>query len=413
MTKRVVITGMGVLSPVGIGLGEFWTSLTEGKSGIGPVTHFDASNLATTIAGEVKDFDPQKYMDKKEAKRMDRFTQFAVAAAAMAMEDAGLSKDNVDCERVGVILGTGIGGTNTFEDQHRVLGTKGPGRVSPFFVPMMIANMAAGHISIALGAKGINYTIITACASGTNSVGEAFKALQRNSADVIITGGTEAAITPMAMAGFASMKAMSTRNHEPQKASRPFDAERDGFVMGEGSAILVLEALEHAKNRGAKIYAEVVGYGCSADAFHITAPAPGGEGGARAMKLAVEDAGMSSEEVDYINAHGTSTDLNDKYETLAIKTVFGDHAYKMAVSSTKSMTGHLLGAAGSVELIASVLTIKNSIIPPTINLENPDTECDLDYVPNKARIQEVNVALSNSLGFGGHNATVIVKKFKE
>lgn len=413
MTKRVVITGMGVLSPVGIGLEEFWTSLTEGKSGIGPVTHFDASNLATTIAGEVKDFDPQKYMDKKEAKRMDRFTQFAVAAAAMAMEDAGLSKNNVDCERVGVILGTGIGGTNTFEDQHRVLGTKGPGRVSPFFVPMMIANMAAGHISIALGAKGINYTVITACASGTNSVGEAFKALQRNSADVIITGGTEAAITPMAMAGFASMKAMSTRNHEPQKASRPFDAERDGFVMGEGSAILVLEALEHAKNRGAKIYAEVVGYGCSADAFHITAPAPGGEGGARAMKLAVEDAGMSSEEVDYINAHGTSTDLNDKYETLAIKTVFGDHAYKMAVSSTKSMTGHLLGAAGSVELIASVLTIKNSIIPPTINLENPDTECDLDYVPNKARIQEVNVALSNSLGFGGHNATVIVKKFKE
>ncbi|MBS3969327.1 MAG: beta-ketoacyl-ACP synthase II [Clostridia bacterium] len=411
MTKRVVITGMGVLSPVGIGLEEFWTSLTEGKSGIGPVTHFDASNLATTIAGEVKDFDPQKYMDKKEAKRMDRFTQFAVAAAAMAMEDAGLSKNNVDCERVGVILGTGIGGTNTFEDQHRVLGTKGPGRVSPFFVPMMIANMAAGHISIALGAKGINYTVITACASGTNSVGEAFKALQRNSADVIITGGTEAAITPMAMAGFASMKAMSTRNHEPQKASRPFDAERDGFVMGEGSAILVLETLEHAKNRGAKIYAEVVGYGCSADAFHITAPAPGGEGGARAMKLAIEDAGMSSEEVDYINAHGTSTDLNDKYETLAIKTVFGDHAYKMAVSSTKSMTGHLLGAAGSVELIASVLTIKNSIIPPTINLENPDPECDLDYVPNKARIQEVNVALSNSLGFGGHNATVIVKKF--
>ncbi|WP_028307377.1 beta-ketoacyl-ACP synthase II [Desulfitibacter alkalitolerans] len=413
MTKRVVITGMGILSPVGIGLEDFWASLTEGKSGIGPVTHFDASNLATTIAGEVKDFDPQKYIDKKEAKRMDRFTQFAVAAAVMAMEDAGLSNANVDCERVGVILGTGIGGTNTFEDQHRVLGTKGPGRVSPFFVPMMIANMAAGHISIAVGAKGINYTVITACASGTNSVGEAFKALQRNSADVIITGGTEAAITPMAMAGFASMKAMSTRNHEPQKASRPFDAERDGFVMGEGSGILVLETLEHARKRDAKIYAEVVGYGCSADAFHITAPAPGGEGGVRAMRLAVEDAGMSPEEVDYINAHGTSTDLNDKYETLAIKTVFGDHAYKMAVSSTKSMTGHLLGAAGSVELIASVLTIKNGVIPPTINLENPDPECDLDYVPNKAREQQVNVALSNSLGFGGHNATVIVKKFEE
>lgn len=413
MTNRVVITGMGVISPVGIGLDEFWMSLTEGRSGIGPVTHFDASNLATTIAGEVKDFDPQKYIDKKEAKRMDRFTHFAVAAAAMAMEDAGLSKDNIDSERFGVILGTGIGGTNTFEEQHHILGTKGPGRVSPFFVPMMIANMAAGHISIALGAKGINYTVITACASGTNSVGEAFKALQRNAADVIITGGTEAAITPMSMAGFASMKAMSTRNHEPQKASRPFDAERDGFVMGEGSAILVLETLEHAKNRGAKIYAEVVGYGCSADAFHITAPAPGGEGGVRAMKLAIEDAGISPNEVDYINAHGTSTDLNDKYETLAIKTVFGDHAYKMAVSSTKSMTGHLLGAAGSLELIASVLTIKNGIIPPTINLENPDPECDLDYVPNKARKQEVGVVLSNSLGFGGHNATVIVKKFKE
>lgn len=413
MTKRVVITGMGVLSPVGVGLEEFWTSLTEGKSGIGPVTHFDASNIATSIAGEVKDFEPQKYMDKKEVKRMDRYSQFAVAATVMAMKDANLSKENMDCERLGVIIGTGIGGTNTFEEQHRVLGSKGPGRVSPFFVPMMIANMAAGHISIAVGAKGINYTVITACASGTNSVGEAFKALQRDSADVIITGGTEAAITPMAMAGFASMKAMSTRNHEPEKASRPFDADRDGFVMGEGSGILVLETLEHAQNRGAKIYAEVVGYGCSADAYHITAPAPNGEGGARAMKLAIKDAGINPEEIDYINAHGTSTDLNDRYETLAIKTVFGDYAYKVAISSTKSMTGHLLGAAGSVEIIACALTIFNGIIPPTINLETPDPECDLDYVPNEARKQNVNIALSNSLGFGGHNATIIIKKFIE
>ncbi|KUO52404.1 MAG: beta-ketoacyl-[acyl-carrier-protein] synthase II [Desulfitibacter sp. BRH_c19] len=413
MTKRVVITGMGVLSPVGVGLEEFWNSLTEGKSGIGPVTHFDASNIATSIAGEVKDFEPQKYIDRKEARRMDRYTQFAVAATTMAMKDAGLSKENIDCERFGVIIGTGIGGTNTFEEQHRVLGDKGPGRVSPFFVPMMIANMAAGHISIAVGAKGVNYTVITACASGTNSVGEAFKVLQRGSADVMITGGTEAAITPMAMAGFASMKAMSTRNDQPEKASRPFDADRDGFVMGEGSGILILETLEHAQKRGAKIYAEVVGYGCSADAFHITAPAPGGEGGARAMKLAIEDANIRPEEIDYINAHGTSTDLNDKYETLAIKAVFGEYAYKVAVSSTKSMTGHLLGASGSVEIIACALTINNGIIPPTINLESPSPECDLDYVPNEARKQNVNVALSNSLGFGGHNATIIIKKFVE
>jgi len=342
---------------------------------------------------------------------MDRFTQFAVAASVMAMEDAGLAKDSMMCDRVGVILGTGIGGTNTFEEQHNLLGTKGPGRVSPFFVPMMIANMAAGHISITIGAKGINYTVVTACASGTNAIGEAFKVLQRGAADVVVTGGTEAAITPMAMAGFASMKAMSTRNHEPQKASRPFDAQRDGFVMGEGAGILILETLEHAKLRGTKIYAEVIGYGCSADAFHITAPAPGGEGGVRAMKLAIEDAGIDPHDIDYINAHGTSTDLNDKYETLAIKTVFGDKAYQIPVSSTKSMTGHLLGAAGAVELIATILSMQEGVIPPTINLDYPDPECDLDYVPNQARKAEIKIALSNSLGFGGHNATIIVKKY--
>ena len=413
MTKRVVITGLGVISPVGIGIKDFWDALSTGKSGIGNVTYFDASNIATTIAGEVKDFDVTKYIDKKEARRMDRFTQLAVAAAKIAAEDAKIANNDINHERLGVILGTGIGGVTTFEEQHKVLADKGPGRVSPFFVPMMIANMAAGNISIALDAKGINYTVITACASGTNAVGEAFKALQRGAADVIITGGTEAAITPMAMTGFASMKAMSTRNDEPQKASRPFDAKRDGFVMGEGAGILILESLEHAQKRGARIYAEVIGYGCSADAFHITAPAPDGEGASRAMEIALEDAAIMPEEVSYINAHGTSTDLNDKYETMAIKRIFGDYAYQLPISSTKSMTGHLLGAAGAVELIACVLAIQNSKIPPTINLENPDPECDLDYVPNTARNANVEIALSNSLGFGGQNATVIIKKYKD
>jgi 3-oxoacyl-[acyl-carrier-protein] synthase II len=392
MCKRVVITGMGVISPVGIGLENFWNALIEGKSGIVPVTRFDTNGIATKIAGEVNDFEPKDYIDKKEVRRMDRFTQFAVSAALMAMKDANFSQEEVDSERVGVILGTGIGGTTTFEEQYKTLLNKGPGRVSPFFVPMMIANMAAGQISISIGAKGINYTVVTACASGTNAIGEAFKALQRNAADVILTGGTEAAITPMAMSGFSSMKAMSTRNDEPQKASRPFDSQRDGFVMGEGSGILVLETLEHAQKRGAKIYAEVIGYGCTTDAYHITAPAPNGEGGARAMLLAVKDAGINYSDVDYINAHGTS---------------------KLSISSNKSMIGHLLGAAGAVELISTVLTVNNNIIPPTINLENPDPECDLDYVPNKFRKQRVDVALSNSLGFGGHNASLIVKRFEE
>jgi len=409
--NRVVVTGMGVISPVGIGLENFWQSLVEGKSGVGPITHFDASELSTRIAAEVKDFDAKDYIDRKEAKRMDRFTQFAVAAAKMASQDAGLEMEKLNSDRVGVVLGTGIGGTDTFEKQHKVLQDKGPGRVSPFFVPMMIANMAAGHISINLGAKGPNYTVITACASGTNAIGEAFKLLQRGDADVVITGGTEAAITPMSVSGFCSMKALSTHNDEPQKASRPFDKNRDGFVMGEGSGILILETLEHAKKRGASIYAEIVGYGATADAYHITAPAPEGEGGARAMSNALKDAGLNPSDIDYINAHGTSTPLNDKFETAAIKKVFGDNAKKVAISSTKSMIGHLLGAAGAVELITSILTINKGIITPTINYEERDPECDLDYVPNEAREANVNYALSNSLGFGGHNATLIVKKF--
>ncbi|MDK2984745.1 MAG: 3-oxoacyl-[acyl-carrier-protein] synthase [Clostridia bacterium] len=409
--NRVVVTGMGVISPVGIGLENFWQSLVEGKSGVGPITHFDASELSTRIAAEVKDFDAKDYIDRKEAKRMDRFTQFAVAAAKMASQDAGLEMEKLNSDRVGVVLGTGIGGTDTFEKQHKVLQDKGPGRVSPFFVPMMIANMAAGHISINLGAKGPNYTVITACASGTNAIGEAFKLLQRGDADVVITGGTEAAITPMSFSGFCSMKALSTHNDEPQKASRPFDKNRDGFVMGEGSGILILETLEHAKKRGASIYAEIVGYGATADAYHITAPAPEGEGGARAMSNALKDAGLNPSDIDYINAHGTSTPLNDKFETAAIKKVFGDNAKKVAISSTKSMIGHLLGAAGAVELITSILTINKGIITPTINYEERDPECDLDYVPNEAREANVNYALSNSLGFGGNNATLIVKKF--
>lgn len=412
MKKRVVITGMGVISPVGTGINAFWDALVKGRSGIGPISRFDASDLPTRIAGEVKDFDPMQYLDKKEARRMDRFTQFALCATQMALADAGLNVDNVDRERLGVVLGTGIGGTQTFEDQHRVLLERGRSRVSPFFVPMMIANLAAGQISIWLKALGPNFTVVTACASATNAIGEAFKVIQRGDADCVITGGTEAAVTPMSMAGFCAMKAMSTRNEEPQKASRPFDRDRDGFVLSEGAGILVLETLEHAQARGARIYGELAGYGCTADAYHITAPAPDGSRAARAMALALQDGGILPEEVDYINAHGTSTDLNDKLETLAIKKVFGDHAYRVPVSSTKSMTGHLLGAAGAVEAIACVLAINHGIIPPTINYENPDPDCDLDYVPNQARPAQVEVALSNSFGFGGHNASIVIKSFR-
>ncbi len=412
MNNRVVITGMGAITPLGIGTEKLWCALLEGKSGIGPITRFDTSDFPTKIAGEVKDFDPSLYMDKKEARRMDRFTQFAVAGSKMAMEDAGIDLEKLEKDRSGVVLGCGIGGMETLEDTARTLHEKGPGRVSPFFVPMMISNMAAGQVAISLGLTGPNITVVTACASGTNAIGDAFKLIARGGADLIVTGGVEASITPLALAGFCSMKALSTRNDEPAKASRPFDAERDGFVMGEGAGVLILESLEHAQKRGARIYAEVLGYGSTADAYHMTAPAPGGIGAAKAMKGAIGDAGLKPEEVNYINAHGTSTDMNDKFESLAIQSVFGEQAKKVAVSSTKSMTGHLLGAAGGLEMLATALAVKHDIVPPTINYEYPDPECDLDYVPNQARKMAVNYALSNSFGFGGHNACVLIGKYK-
>ncbi len=412
MKRRVVVTGLGCITPIGIGTDNFWRALLEGKSGIDYITRFDAADYPTKIAAEVKDFVPEDYIDKKEVKKMDRFTQLAVAASQMAVEDAELKLQDIDSERFGVVLGSGIGGIGTLEDQHGKLMEKGAKRVSPFFIPMMISNLGAGYVSIALGAKGPNTTVVTACASSTNAIGEAFKIIQRGDADLMITGGMEASITPLSIAGFCSMKAMSTHNEEPQKASRPFDSNRDGFVMGEGSGILLLEDLEHALKRGAKIYAEVAGYGMSADAHHITSPSPDGEGAARSMLNALKDAGIDYGEIDYINAHGTSTPYNDKFETMAIKSVFKAHAYQLSVSSTKSMTGHLLGAAGSIEAIACIMAIQESKIPPTINLENPDPELDLDYVPNQYKERNVDYALSNSLGFGGHNATIILKKYE-
>lgn len=410
--NRVVITGLAVISPVGNSPEIFWEQLTAGKSGIGAITRFDASSYPTRIAGEVKGFDPSLYMDKKEARRMDRFTQYAVAGSQMAIQNAAINLERLEKDKVAVVLGTGIGGIETLEESARTLHEKGPSRVSPFFVPMMIGNMAPGQVAITLGVRGHNAAVVTACASGTTAIGDAFRLVQRGDAEVAIAGGTEAAITPLALSGFCSMKALSTRNDEPEKASRPFDAGRDGFVMGEGAGIVILESLEHALKRGAGIYAEILGFGATADAHHITAPAPGGTGAAKAMKEAIADAGLQPENIDYINAHGTSTDLNDKYETMAIKAVFGDYAYKLAVSSTKSMTGHLLGAAGGIEAVATALTIKNSLIPPTINYETPDPECDLDYVPNKARQKEVRYALSNSFGFGGQNASILLGKFE-
>ncbi len=412
MKKRVVITGLGAITPVGIGTENFWQALVAGKSGIDRISRFDPSEYTTQIAGEVKDFEPAQYIDKKEAKRMDRCTQFAIAAAKMAFEDSGIVLDQEDRSRIGTLIGTGIGGMDTLNDQYKTLFDKGPGRISPFFVPMMIANMPAGQTSITFGLQGPCSCVVTACATGTNAIGDAFKIIQRGDADVMVAGGTEAAISPAAVAGFCAMKAMSTRNEEPQKASRPFDKDRSGFVMGEGAGIVIMESLEHALARGAKIYAEVVGYGFNADAYHITAPAPEGAQAAKCMAMALKDAGIEPSAVDYINAHGTSTPLNDKNETLAIKALFGDHAKKLKVSSIKSMTGHLLGAAGGIETIATVLTITNSIIPPTINLEIQDPELDLDYVPNQAQEHVVNVALSNSFGFGGHNATILVKKYQ-
>lgn len=412
MAQRVVVTGLGIVSPIGIGREVFWQNLVAGQNGIAQITRFDTTGFDAKIAGEVKDFDPSQFLDKKDARRMARFIQFAVAASKLAITDANLTIGPDNANDIGVTIGSGIGGLDVLEEAARTLHTKGPDRLSPFTVPFMIADMAAGYASIITGAKGPNSCVVTACASGTNSIGEAFKCIQRGAAKAMLAGGTEACVTPLGIASFAAAKALSTRNDEPQRASRPFDKERGGFVMGEGSGVVVLEALESALARGAKIYAEVVGYGMSGDANHITAPAPGGEGAVRAILAAIKDAGLKPEQVDYINAHGTSTELNDKYETMALKTSFGDHAKKLAVSSNKSMIGHLLGASGAVEFIATVLSVMNDIAPPTINYENPDPDCDLDYVPNKARKMTINTALSESFGFGGHNATLIVKKYR-
>jgi 3-oxoacyl-[acyl-carrier-protein] synthase II len=409
--RRVVVTGMGVLTPIGNSLEEFWTNAKSGVPGITRVSRFDPSQFSTQIVGEVKDFDPFAYMEKKEARRMDPVQQYAVASAQQAFEQSGLSSDSLEPERAGVVVGSGIGGIETFEKQHTILLNQGPGRVSPFFIPMMIIDLCAGLVSIRFNFKGPNFATVSACSSGAHAIADAFKIIQRGEADVMITGGSEASITPASLAGFCSARALSARNQEPEKASRPFDKERDGFVMSEGAGMLVLESLEHAQKRGAKIFAEMVGVGCTADAYHITAPAPGGEGAIRAMRLALKDAGLKPDSVDYINAHGTSTDLNDITETQAIKAVFGERVKKIPVSSTKSMVGHLLGAGGAVELIATVMSIEEGVIHPTINYEFPDPDCDLDYVPNQMRKADVRVAMSNSFGFGGHNIAIAVGKF--
>lgn len=411
--RRVVITGLGPVTPVGIGKEKFWNSLVEGVSGISYITNFDTEDYTSKIAGEVKDFQPEDFIDKREARKMDKFTQFAVAGAKLAIEDSGLDIEKIDAKRVGVILGSGIGGIETLEAEHTKLMEKGPKRISPFFIPMMISNMAPGQISMIFGFKGPSFTITTACASGSHAIGEAFRTIERGGADIIVSGGSEAGVCQMSVGGFCSMKALSTRNNDPTKASRPFDKERDGFVIGEGAGILILEELDHALKRNAHIYGEIIGYGSTSDAYHITAPDPEAEGAAEALRLAIEDGGIEPSEVDYINAHGTSTYYNDKLETLAIKKVFGEYAKKLSISSTKSMTGHLLGAAGGVEAIASVLAIENNIVPPTINYENPDPECDLNYTPNKAVKKEVKYAISNSLGFGGHNVSLLFKKYCE
>jgi 3-oxoacyl-[acyl-carrier-protein] synthase II len=410
MKRRVVITGVGAVTPLGTNVETTWNNIKNGVSGVGPLTRVNAEEYPAKVAAEIRDFNVEEFIDKKEARKMDRFTQYAVAASLMAVKDADLTINEENAPRVGVWIGSGIGGMETFENQFETFLNRGYRRVSPFFVPMMIPDMATGQVSITLGARGFNSCTVTACATGTNSIGDAFKVIQRGDADVMVTGGAEAPITRMSVAGFCANTALST-NQDPNTASRPFDKNRDGFVMGEGAGIVILEELEHALARGAKIYAEIVGYGATGDAYHITAPAPEGEGGARAMKMALDDGNLNPEDIDYINAHGTSTEYNDKYETYAIKTVFGEHAYKLAVSSTKSMTGHLLGAAGGVEAIFTVLALNENILPPTINLETPDPECDLDYVPNEARQREIKAAISNSLGFGGHNATIAFKKY--
>ena len=418
--RRVVITGLGALTPLGNTLDEFWTGLREGRSGIGPITKFDADvkdergeyRFPTRIAGEIRNFDPLRFVDKKEARRLDPYLQYAIAASVMAVQDSGLDTGKVDASRFGVLIGSGIGGISTLLDSHEALLSKGPDRVSPFFIPMLIINMAAGLVSMRFGAKGPNSAVVTACATGNHAIGDAHRIIQRGDADVMIAGGAEAIIVKLTIAGFCAMKAMSTRNDEPAKASRPFELSRDGFVCGEGAGIIVLEELGHAIARDARIYAEIIGYGMTGDAHHMTAPDPEGDGAMRAMTAALADAGISASDVGYVNAHGTSTPYNDKFETLAIKRVFGDHARRLAVSSTKSMTGHLLGAAGGIEAIASALALHHGVLPPTINYEKPDPDCDLDYVPNQARKQDIEIAISNAFGFGGTNATLAFRKYR-
>ena len=410
--RRVVLTGVGAVTPVGNTADEFWAALVAGRSGIGPITRFDATGYATRIAGEIKGFDSLKYIDKKDDRKFDLFLKYAVACAVMAFEDAGLKTDRVDATRFGVLVGSGIGGIETLLDNYETLRTKGPDRVSPFFIPMIIVNMASGIISMRFGAKGPNSSVVTACATGNHAIGDAMKIIERGDADVMIAGGAEAIIIPITIAGFCQMKAMSTRNDDPTRASRPFDAGRDGFVCGEGGGLVVLESLDHARKRDARIYAEVVGYGMTGDAHHMTAPDPEGDGAARAMAAALRDAAIEPSAVGYVNAHGTSTPYNDKFETIAIKRVFGEHAKKLAVSSTKSMTGHLLGAAGGIEAIATAFALHHGMLPPTMNYEKADPDCDLDYIPNQARKQDVEVALSNAFGFGGTNATLAFRKYR-
>ena len=409
--KRVVITGMGTINPLGLTVEETWKNLKAGKNGISEITLFDPMKFDSRIAGQVKNFDPSNYMDRKEIRRTNRVIQFAMAASEEAAKDGGLRSTRIDRDRLGVIIGSGIAGIESMEEWFPVMREKGPGRVSPFFVPLLICNTSGGKIAMIHDARGPSYTTVSACASAAHAIGEAMKTIQRGDADMIITGGTEATITPMTVAGFCAMKALSTRNDDPGRASRPFDLHRDGFVIGEGAGILILESLEHALARGIRIHAEIVGYGCSGDAYHITAPHPEGRGSIRALRNSLDDAGISPEEIDYINAHGTSTPLNDKIETKVIKTVFGEHAYDIAINSSKSMIGHLLGAGGAVECIATIQAIQQSVIHPTLNLENPDPECDLDYTRHAAREMEVAYACSNSLGFGGHNVCLILKKY--
>lgn len=413
MKRRVVVTGIGMITPVGLDTETSWKGLISGTSGIGPITQFDDKAIPTQIAGEIHGFDPEKYIEPKEIKKMDRFIHFAIAASQMAMDDSGLKITPENADRIGVIVSAGMGGLPAIERVHDAYRDKGYRRITPFFIPMTIINEAAGIVSMRFGAKGPNLSIVSACATGTHSIGEAFKTIQRGDADAMIAGGCESCICPLGVGGFNAMKALSTRNDEPQRASRPFDADRDGFIMGEGSGVVVLEDLESAVKRGARIYVEIAGYGASGDAYHITAPAPNGEGAARCMKMAINDAGLAAADMGYINAHGTSTKFGDELETTAIKTVFGDHAYKIPVSSTKSMTGHLLGAAGGVEAVISVLALDRGILPPTINLENPDPECDLDYIPHTARKAQVDVAMSNSFGFGGTNACLVFRRSRK